>query len=60
MLAAWKTMSCILGYIRRGVASRVSEVIVPSSPDLVRPQLEYCVQVWGFQHRKVVELFERV
>ena len=27
---------------------------------LVRPQVEYCVQVWGPQHRKDVELLEKV
>ena len=26
----------------------------------MRPQLEYCIQVWGSQQRKDVELLERV
>ena len=26
---------------------------------LMRPLLEYCIQVWGPQHRKYVELLER-
>jgi len=52
--------NCVLGYIKRGVVSREREVIVPFYSALVRPHLEYYVQVWGLQHRKVVELLEWV
>ena len=50
VLAAWKS-NCILGCIKRGVASREREVIVS-----LYWALDYCVP----QHRKNVELLEWV
>ena len=42
------------------MASTAREVVVPLYTALMRPLLEYCIQIWGCQHRKGVELLERV
>ncbi|KAJ7426843.1 hypothetical protein WISP_11984 [Willisornis vidua] len=55
-----KKASGILGCMRWSFASRSSEVILPLHSSLVRPQLEYCAQLWASYYKRDMELVEIV
>ena len=55
-----KSANSIVGLIKRCFSSRDKEVLIPLYRSLVRPHLEYCVQIWSPHLVKDVELLEGV
>ena len=54
-----KRANCMPGCIKKCMASRSGEVILPLCFAPVRPYLEYCIQFWATQFRKT-RIFQRV
>ena len=55
-----KTANCVLGMINRSVQYKSKDIILPLYKSLVRPHLEYCVQVWRLHLIKDIKLIENV
>ncbi|GAB0185291.1 hypothetical protein GRJ2_000994400 [Grus japonensis] len=55
-----KKTNGVLGCIKKSMASRSREVLLPLCSALVRPHLEFCVQCWAPQFQTDWELLGRV
>jgi len=50
----------ILGCIHISVARMLREEMLPLHSALMRPHLEYCVQMWNPQYRRKMDLLEQI
>ena len=57
---AAKKANKVLGFISRTFDHKSIDIIVPLYKSLVRPHLEYAVQLWSPSYRKDIEILERV
>ena len=48
-----------MGVIRRNIAYRDKQLVIPLYKSLVRPHLEYCIQAWSPHTRKYLDKLER-
>jgi len=52
--------NCILVCTKRSVASRSRAVTLPLYSALVRPHLEYCIQMWSPHYRSDIDLLDYI
>ena len=55
-----KSANAVLGIIRRHITCKKKDIIVRLYKSLLRPKLEYCVQVWRPYLQKDIQNMERV
>ena len=49
----------VLGMIRRNITYEDNSFIIPLYKAIVRPHLEYCIQVWNPYLRKDIDMLEK-
>ena len=59
-LMAAKKGNCVLGMMKRNIKCKNASIIMRLYKFLVRPSLEYCIQTWSPDHKKDIEVQERV
>jgi len=57
---AVKKANRIMGMIKRNFIDRSKETIISLYKSLVRPNLEYCCQIWSPYYKKDIKLIEGV
>ena len=58
-ITAASKANCTLGLIKRNIKSRDKDVIIRLYKTLVRPKLEYCVQVWNPFLKKTLKFLKK-
>ena len=58
-IAAFKA-NRILGLIRRNTVQKEGEIIIPLYKSIIRPHLDYGIQVWPFSYKKDLAILERI
>uniref|UniRef100_K7EXW6 Reverse transcriptase domain-containing protein n=1 Tax=Pelodiscus sinensis TaxID=13735 RepID=K7EXW6_PELSI len=58
--ATVKKANRMLGIIRKGIENKTQNILLPLYKTMVRPHLEYCVQMWSPHLKKDILALERV
>jgi ribonucleases P/MRP protein subunit RPP40 len=56
---AANTANKVLGMINRTIANKEAKILLPLYKSLVRPHLEYCIQVWNPYLHKDIKTLEK-